>query len=145
MKGVSTMKKLFILSSLLFLVGCSYDEKTFEKLTEEGEIAKAYLEEQGYEVVGYNGESALYFKESDFETGSFEEKFWSVQPVKPDAYYDKSLPYISFVMENHPFDEQSKKKQTLVYVLLHDKKVIGGTSFPDIKAGVGGVHSLEGK
>ena len=54
MKGVSTMKKLFILSSLLFLVGCSYDEKTFENLTEDGEIAKAYLEEQGYEVVRYD-------------------------------------------------------------------------------------------
>ena len=54
MKGVSKMKKLFILSSLLFLVGCSNDEKTFENLTEDGEIAKAYLEEQGYEVVRYD-------------------------------------------------------------------------------------------
>ena len=54
MKGVSKMKKLFILSSLLFLVGCSYDEKPFENLTEDGEIAKAYLEEQGYEVVRYD-------------------------------------------------------------------------------------------
>ena len=139
------MKKPFILSSLLFLVGCSYDEKTFENLTEDGEIAKAYLEEQGFEVVGYNGESVLRFKEADFETGSFEGKFWTVQPVKPDAYYDKSLPYISFIVKNHPFDEQSKKQQTSVNVLLHDKKVIGGTSFPDIKAGVGGVHSLSGK
>ena len=106
------MKKLSIPCSLLFLVGCSYDEKTFENLTEDGKIAKAYLEEQGYEVVGYNGESVLRFKEANFETGSFEEKFWSVQPVKPDAYYDKSLPYISFIVKNHPFDEQSKKKQT---------------------------------
>ena len=145
MGGVRTIKKLFILCSLLFLVGCSNDEKTFENLTEDGEIAKAYLEEQGFEVVGYNGESVLRFKEADFETGSFEEKFWSVQPVKPDAYYDKSLPCISFIVKNHPFDEKKKKKQTLVYVLLHDKKVIGGTSFPDIKAGVGGVHPLEGK
>ena len=124
MKGVRTMKKLIMLCSLLFLVGCSNDEKTFEKLTEDGEIAKAYLEEQGYEVVGYKGESVLIFKEADFKTDSFEEKFWSVQPVKPDAYYDKSLPYISFIVKNHPFDEQAKKKQTLVYVLLHDKKVI---------------------
>ena len=139
------MKKLLILCSLLCLSGCSNDEKTFENLTEDGEIAKAYLEEKGYEVVRYEGKSVLYFKEDEFETGSFEEKFWSVQPVKPDAYYDKSLPYISFVVKNHPFDEQSKKKQTLVYVLLHDKKVIGGTSFPDIKAGVGGFKSLHGK
>ena len=71
MKGVSTMKKLFILSSLLFLVGCSYDEKKFENLTEDGEIAKAYLEEQGYEVVEYEGKSVLYFTKDAFETGSF--------------------------------------------------------------------------
>ena len=71
MKGVSTMKKLFIQSSLLFLVGCSYDEKTFENLTEDGEIAKAYLEEQGYEVVEYEGKSVLYFTKDAFETGSF--------------------------------------------------------------------------
>lgn len=144
MKGVSTLKKLFILCSLLFLIGCSKDEKTFENLTEDGEIAKAYLEEQGYEVVGYNGESVLYFKEADFKTGSFEEKFWSVQPVKPDAYYEKSLSYVSFVVKNHPLDKQSEKNQTLVSVLLYDHKVIGGTSLPDINASVGGFHSLNG-
>ena len=65
------MKKLLIQSSLLFLVGCSYDEKTFENLTEDGEIAKAYLEEQGYEVVEYEGKSVLYFTKDAFETGSF--------------------------------------------------------------------------
>ncbi len=139
------MKKLLILFSLLFLIGCSNDEKTFETLTEDGEIAKAYLEEYGYEVVRYEGESVLQFKEADFKTGSFEEKFWSVQPVKPDAYIDLPLPYISFYVKNHPSDDQSKKKQTLVYVLLHDKKVVGGTSSPDIKAGVGGFKSLHGK
>ena len=144
-KGVRTIKKLFILCSLLFLVGCSNDEKTFENLTEDGEIAKAYLEEQGYEVVRYEGKSVLYFTKDAFETGSFEEKFWSIQPVKPDAYYEKSLPYISFTVKNHPLDKQSEKKQTFVQVLLYDQKVIGGTSSPDSKASVGGFHSLEGK
>ena len=140
------MKKIFLLFSLLFLVACSNeDEKSFENLTEDGEIAKAYLEEQGYEVVRYEGKSVLYFKKDAFETDSFEEKFWSVQPVKPDAYYEKSLPYISFIVKNHPLDAQSKKKQTFVQVLLYDQKVIGGTSSPDNKASVGGFHSLEGK
>ena len=138
------MKKIFLLVSLLFLVACSNTEKSFDNLTEDGEIAKAYLEEQGYEVVRYEGKSVLYFKKDAFETGSFEEKFWSVQPVKPDAYYEKPLPYISFIVKNHPLDAQSKKKQTFVQVLLYDQKVIGGTSSPDSKASVGGLQSLNG-
>lgn len=87
----------------------------------------------------------LTFKEDEFEPGSFAEKFWPVQPVKAEKYYEISLPYISFIVKNHPLDEQSKKKQTSVNVLLHDKKVIGGTSSPNDKAGVGGFPSLHGK
>ena len=138
------MKKLILLCSLLFLVACSNNEKSFESLTEDGEIAKAYLEEQGYKVVRYEGKSVLYFTKDEFETGSFEEKFWSVQPVKPDDYYENPLPYISFIVKNHPLDKQSEKKQTFVQVLLYDQKVIGGTSSPDNKASVGGFHSLKG-
>ena len=130
---------------MMFLVACSNDEDTLRDLSSNAEIAKAYLEQHGYKVIQFNKEKELIFTKEQLEDkNSFESKFWAVQSIEPDAFFNEPLQLVTFTVKNHPQDKHSNKKQTVVSVLMDEQDVIGGTSIPDIKASVGGFNPLHG-
>jgi hypothetical protein len=139
------MKKLIVLLIMFFLVACSNDADTLKDLSKDADIAKAYLEQHGYKIIGFEEEKELIFTPEQLEDkDSFESKFWAVQPVEPDTFLNVPLQLITFTLINHLQDEHSSKKQTIVSVLMHHQDVIGGTSTPDSKASVGGTNPLHG-
>ena len=138
------MKKLIGLLMLIFLVACSNDEDTLRDLSSDAKIAKAYLEQYGYEVIRFEEEKEIIFTPEQLEKDQYESKFWAVQSLEPESFLNVPLQLITFTIKNHPQDQHSSKKQTIATVLMHGEDVIGGTSSPDQKASVGGPNPLHG-
>lgn len=135
------MKKILVLFlGLTFIItGCS------TQLSENGEIAKTYLKELGYQVVSYEDENSIVFtKPQLLELPG--EQIWGVQYTEPDEYLNKEIDTVSFMVKNHPLDDMYDMGKTNVTVYLFNQEVIGGWSFPHSKEGlVGGVYSVDGK
>lgn len=92
-------------------------------------MAKAYVEEQGYEVVSYVGDQTSSFEKADLLAAPVRDT-WEVQTVLPDAY----------IVRDHPLGQAN------VFVMMLDGEIIGGTSFPDSSEPLmGSSHSLDGK
>ena len=138
------LRKIFILLTLIFLVACSNETK-LNDLSENGEIAKGYIESLGYDVVAFEQEDVVRFIKQDMNLPP-NKQFWSVQTIEPKNYLGKDLVRINFLVENHPFANMFESDKTEVSVVLWDKEVIGGTSFPHSKEPLIGVSSsLDGK
>ncbi|MBC5636264.1 hypothetical protein H8S33_05400 [Ornithinibacillus sp. BX22] len=139
------MKKyLFLIVTLLLVVsGCTEKEI---KLSENANIAKSYLEQSGYQVISFEGESSQEFKRKDLFTSPNLE-FWSVQYMEPDEYFDKEINTVAFIVENHPLDNIFEMGKTKVTVWIVDNEVIGGWSSPISKNHdeAGSPYALDGK
>ena len=109
-------------------------------------MAKRYLEDQGYEVLSYEGERTKVFTRSDL-TKSPHKEFWEVQDIEPDIYLNKKLFLVDFLVKNHPLDYEFNEGKTNVTVMMWNKEVIGGTSFPYSKKKdlLGSDYSLDGR
>ncbi len=131
MKGGTMMKKWMIVFFCLFLVACGKEMETESEpeMTENGQVAEAYLEEQQYSIVSFEGEhtSTLTLEELAEDR---ERNVWGLQTVSPDEYVGKTIYYENFTVKDHPIGEQSPAGQIAVSVMIVDGKVIGGTSFP---------------
>lgn len=97
------------------------------ELSENGEIAKMYLEGSGYEVVSYKKDSWQEFSKSDLLSLP-NQQIWSVQHIEPDEYLNKRIDSVTFTVKNHPLDNIFDMGNTSVTVFLFDGKVIGGFS-----------------
>ncbi|EPE61143.1 hypothetical protein L479_02467 [Exiguobacterium sp. S17] len=65
---------------------------------------------------------------------------------RPDAYIGRDIKREHFIVRNHPLDDFEELGQTNVLVLIDDRDIIGGTSFPDSKEPLmGAPYSLDGK
>lgn len=147
MKGGTMMKKWMIVFFCLFLVACGKEMETESapEMTENGQVAEAYLEEQQYSIVSFEGEhtSTLTLEELAEDR---ERNVWGLQTVSPDEYVGKTIYYENFTVKDHPIGEQSPAGQTAVSVMIVDGKVIGGTSFPVTDgSGLGNGYSLSGE
>lgn len=135
------MKKMFLIVAglALLLVGCGQTPSENEK------VARAYLEGMGYEVVSFERESAVSFTEEKLHQLPGE-LIWAVQYVEPDEYVDKELASVSFMITNHPLDDQYGMGTTNATVLVYDGQAFGGWSFPHSKEPLdGGFYSIDGK
>jgi hypothetical protein len=155
--GGLVLKKLLSIVIIVFFIqiiaGCS-ESHTVVKLTNEGKLAKSYLEEKGYKVLSYQGNQTYKFSKSNLATSPYNEQLWSVQKnIYPDDFLDKKIDIETFYVHNHPLDKMYKSAKdylgkTSVNVWIFKEKIIGGTSFPvfNKNAGiVGAPYSLEGK
>ena len=66
---------LLFLTLILIVTGCREKEIP---LSENAKIAKEYLEQNGYEVISYQGDNSLEFTKTDLRTYD-DQQLWSVQ------------------------------------------------------------------
>ena len=99
------LKKILILITLIFLVACSNEETKLNNLSENGEIAKEYIESLGYEVVALQKEDVIRFTKQEMNLPP-NKNFWAVQTIEPTNYLEKDLVQIKFLVKNHPFANQ---------------------------------------
>ncbi|MDN7240971.1 hypothetical protein QWY14_04175 [Planococcus sp. N028] len=134
---------LILLVCLLFiLTGCKEDKQ----LSGDASTASDYLENMGYEIVSLTREDSILLQEHHLTDPGYEQ-IWKVQPFKPASYVDEEIAVVEFEVDNHPLEEVSDEKTTIVTVYLNKGEVIGGWSFPKdpYKALGGGVYSIDGR
>jgi hypothetical protein len=137
------MKKLMVLVVVIFLAACG------PRLDENGQMAKQYLQDQGYSIKSFEG-NATYTFERENLTDMPDIAYWRVQSVEPDAYIGKEIIQEIFIVKDHPLSEIygpqpgfSEKVEVRVYI--HDGEIIGGISFPSSEGLAGSPYSLDGK
>ncbi|MFC4682453.1 hypothetical protein [Exiguobacterium sp. s149] len=139
-------KRIGIIVCALLLAACSNEgEQSTPTLGADAKVAKAYLEEQGYDVVSYRGNRTSSFEKEDLlELPT--ESTWQVQTTPPDDYIGRDIRHEYFIVRNHPLDEVAELGQTNVSVMMVDGKIIGGTSYPDSAEPLtGSSYSLDGR
>lgn len=134
-------RALIAIMCIVVLAGC----QSSPVATEEGKVAQAYLEHQGYTVLSYEGEMTHVYTGKSVE--ELPDKFiWDVQTRDPEDFIGVPFRLLTFVVKNHPLDDQFGEGETSVTVMMTDKGVMGGWSLPRSKDPlVGGVYSLDGK
>lgn len=133
-------KRVGMILAVFLLAACSNEsDQPAPMLGADAKVAKAYLEEQGYDVVSYEGDRTLSFEKADLlelPTRST----WEVQTTPPDDYIGRDIRQEHFIVRNHPIGQAN------VFVMMVDGEIIGGTSFPDsAEPLVGSAYSLDGK
>ncbi|MFY9944830.1 MAG: hypothetical protein WAL07_02115 [Exiguobacterium chiriqhucha] len=139
-------KRIGIMVCALLLAACSNEsDQPAPTLGADAKVAKAYLEEQGYDVVTYEGNGTSSFEKADLlelPTRST----WEVQTTPPDEYIGRDIRKERFIVRDHPLDEVAELGQTNVSVMMVDGEIIGGTSYPDSAEPLTGAsYSLDGK
>jgi hypothetical protein len=141
------MKKvIFILICIITfaVTGCA------KKVTGDEKIAEDFIKSQGYKITSRKGEVERYVLEKSKLKGITENLpyigAWSVQKVEPDKYFGKEIIVYGFIVKNHPLQERDRnaKSGVRLFVMLEERKVIGGYSYPNAEV-EGGLSSLEGK
>ncbi|TWT09243.1 hypothetical protein [Planomicrobium sp. CPCC 101079] len=133
--------KRFGLILLFIVAGC---EGSIQ-LSENEERAAKYLEEQGYTVISIEDESSFKYSASQLLDQPWS-GIWDVQSTKPEAYTNKAIVAVSFIIKDHPLDDASDRGKTNATVYLSDQEVIGGISFPHSNGPlIGQPYSLVGK
>jgi hypothetical protein len=132
---------------IVIISGCAQQET----LSNNGDIAQTYLEDQGYEIVSYDGDGSYQFSEKDLRDLP-DQAIWDVQYADPEDFVEKRLYKANFTVKNHPLDQKlygtdpHYLDQTHVTVFIFDGEVIGGTSYPASKEPLSGCcYSLDGK
>jgi len=156
---VINMKKLIpiLLFMILLASGCKNtgtNDQTknndLSKATNEvgmtAEMASKYLEDKGYTIISNDGKVGEdYILTKELLTQNFYEQDWSVQNVKASDYFNKTIQTYKFIVKNHPLDNYkcNINKQTRIWVMVCENKIIGGYSLPDLDL-IGGVYPLDG-
>ncbi|WP_214830473.1 hypothetical protein [Exiguobacterium sp. s56] len=133
-------KRVGMILAVFLLAACSNEsDQPAPTLGADAKVAKAYLEEQGYDVVSYEGDRTLSFEKADLlelPTRST----WEVQTTPPDDYIGRDIRKERFIVRNHPLGQAN------VFVMMVDGEIIGGTSYPDSAEPLTGAsYSLDGK
>ena len=141
------MKKLlFILFTLMTFVfsGCT------PKITGDEKTAENFIISKGYTITAQKGQIQKYVLEKNKlygGTGTIPyQQSWGVQTVEPDKYFGKEITVYGFTVKNHPMQKEDKnaKDGVNVYVMLSERNVIGGYSYPNADID-GACYSLDGK
>ncbi len=140
------MKNVLFILLVILMTACMNQEEENIPLSENGKIAQRYLEEKGYKVVSHEGERTKIFTKADL-TESPDKELWEVQYIAPDKYVGKEILMVKFFIKNHPLDHEYDGGKTSVTLMMLNKEVIGGESFPYSKANdlIGVPYSLDGK
>ncbi|TCI68897.1 MULTISPECIES: hypothetical protein [unclassified Exiguobacterium] len=139
-------KRVGMILAVFLLAACSNEsDQPAPTLGADAKVAKAYLEEQGYDVVSYRGNRTSSFEKEDLlELPT--QSTWQVQTPPPDDYIGRDIRHEYFIVRDHPLDDVAELGQTNVSVMMVDGEIIGGTSFPDsAEPLVGSAYSLDGK
>lgn len=139
-------KRVGMILAVFLLAACSNEsDQPAPTLGADAKVAQAYLEEQGYEIVTYEGNGTSSFEKADLlelPTRST----WEVQTTPPDDYIGRDIRKERFIVRDHPLDEVAELGQTNVSVMMVDGEIIGGTSYPDSAESLTGAsYSLDGK
>lgn len=128
---------LFILF-VFILAACDNQEEALS--AEPYDIAKLYLEEEGYTILSHEKTVEPYRLtknklRSVSDSQLWQALSWQAQPIDPDDYIGKEIYGENFIIENHPHDHwesgaTTSLGETHVYVLIVDGEVIGGISSP---------------
>ena len=154
------MKKIMtlMLSIVLLFCGCKNTGSNTEikntdisKATNGVEVAEEmcskYLKDKGYTIISNDGKVGEdYVLTKELLDKLPYNQYWEVQTVKASDYINKTIQTYKFVVKNHPLDnyKDNVKKQTLIWVMVCENKVVGGYSLPDL-AVTGGVYPIDGK
>lgn len=122
--------------------------KRFSITGEEKLLAAKYLDSKNYNILSYNGQLDDYLLKKEMLLTMPYVMYWSVQSTDAMNYIGKEIKVYEFTVNNHVLDNAkgNENKSTFVYVMISNKKVIGGYSVPNYSEPMlGWVNSLDGK
>jgi hypothetical protein len=139
---------LFVIFLILttFLFGCQATET--QQLTE---TAKIFIENEGYNVLSYEGPASTYVLTKDLVKTLPYSMYWTLPKNDPEQAYGKTVEVEKFIVKNHPLDNyksgnKKAKGKTEIYVHVAGGKVVAGTSFPVVDTQLmGGYWNINGK
>jgi hypothetical protein len=137
------VKRLISLILFCFLSGCA------SQMGSDGESAKQYLLDQGYDIESYEGSQDYSFTWGDLADMPHN-SIWALQTAAPEPYIGKDMVQEIFIVNDHPLIEiyepqKGFSEKVEVRVLMYNREVIGGTSFPVGEDLGGWGYSLDGK
>ncbi|BBI33652.1 hypothetical protein [Cohnella abietis] len=140
---------IILLLVVTILSGCRATEN--QELTENAEIAKLYIEKEGYIVLSYESNVSTYVLTKDMVKTLPYSMYWTLPGNDPKPAYGKTVSVEKFIVKNHPLDNYKSgnaksKGKTEVYVHLANGEVVAGTSFPVMNEQLsGGYWNINGK
>jgi hypothetical protein len=140
---------LLAISIISLVVSCASTNQSYSKYTgsDDKEIGLNYLKDMKYEIIEELGfAEEVLAKKEDLIKQQYQ-RIWGLQKVEPLDYVGKTIKVYGYTVKNHPLDniEGNNKKQTNIWIMIEDGKMIGGYSFPDNEHLRGSLYSLEGK
>lgn len=109
--------------------------------------AKRLIKSKGYKIISKLGRVHEYTLTNNLLND--EKDWWQIHKIKPGDYIGKKIEVYGFIVKNHPLDSVkiNDKKQTRVFVMVCEGKIIGGASAPDTTELYVGrrAYTLEGK
>ena len=146
-KGNEVMKTklLIILLIAIITAGCSNHKDNIIPITN---TAEQFISDKGYSVINNEGYVSEYILERKHLTEMPYIQYWSVQTVDPVSFVGKQIKTSKFIVKGHPLDNvpHNSRKQTYIYLMESDERIIGGYSFPDLDdLGMGWVYTIDGK
>ena len=138
------MKNRFKIVISLFLL--LFIMSSCQSHTDNYNSALRFVEDKGYNVVSDGTKTPDYILTKEDLIKLPYMQYWGVQSVNPLDYTNKTIQTYRFIVTNHPLDTLigNSIKQTVVFIMLCDNRVIGGYSIPN-NSSVGSVYSIDGK
>ncbi len=119
------------------------------EMSENGVVAKSFLEAKGYEILSYEGSGESYELTNEKLVEMPYMQQWWMQPQGPVDYIGNIIETEFFTVKNHPLDDLEGLEslgETSVSVIIIDEIAVGGTSWPvTTEPQFGGPYSLHGK
>lgn len=138
---------LITITFIATLSGCSNLAVDEEKNVSISIVEKQseYLNENDYNIIKSNGITETYILQKSILTEQPHNIIWGLQNLNPEDYFEKTIDAYSYVVSNHKLDSYGDKEETQLWLLICEKEIIGGYSFPNNTEKLyGGVYSLEG-
>ena len=129
---------------VIILIGYAYS-KNFVVNGGIISIQEEYLKGKKFNIISSNGISLSYVLDKEMLREIPCSITWGIQNIDVQNYIGKNIDVYSYIVNNHKLDSYGDMNQTFVFLIICEKKIIGGYSIPyDSKPLYAGVYSIDG-
>ncbi|SDY25752.1 hypothetical protein SAMN05421736_101792 [Evansella caseinilytica] len=149
--------RFFLMLTILVLAGCQNTqsnsaEELDDELSGDAYLAKEYIEEQGYEVVSFEGKRFTYTLTEELLKELPYRLYWNLPGNNPEKAMNKNVTVYTFIVRNHPLahyndGEQTAAEETVIAIHVAENEVVAGTSSPifEIETDGGEIWNIHGE
>jgi hypothetical protein len=116
------------------------------KSNESSSLSENFLKSKGYEIILNKGKVEAYKLTNEKLNQLPYSYIWKIQNIDINKYIGDNIDVYEYIVKNHPLDKlpENKNKDTKVWIIEANNKIIGGYSFPNSEAYVSPVFPLDG-